>query len=81
MIEGQNFFAQPAKNDLITYDNIWKIATGQGNDYITGCLLDYPIFKEHYKMTATDLSKEQTLNADPKAIQQINFAGNMSFYY
>ena len=48
MINGQNFFNEPTQNDLRTYDNIQKVATGQGDDYATGCLLDYPCFKEHY---------------------------------
>ena len=59
MIDGRNFFEQPVKNNFITYDNIWKIATGQGDDYTTGCLLDYNYFNSYYKMTATDLSKQQ----------------------
>ena len=42
-----------------SYDNIWKIATGQGDDYTTGCLLDYIYFKKHYKLIAIDLSKQQ----------------------
>ena len=58
-----------------TYDNICEIATGQGDNYTTGCLLDYNYVKEHYKMIAIDLSKQQALVADPKAIQQINFTG------
>ena len=45
MINGRNFFDQPVRNNLITYDNIRKIAIGQGDDYITGCLLDYNYFK------------------------------------
>ena len=44
MIDGQNFFNQPVKNNLKTYDNIRKIATGQGDDYTTGFLLDYNYF-------------------------------------
>ena len=52
------------------------IATDQGNDYTTGCLLDYAYFRDNYKMIATDLSKQQALDADPKAIQQINFTEN-----
>ena len=40
MIDGQNFFHQPVKHKLMTYDNIQKIATGQEDHYITGCLLD-----------------------------------------
>ena len=77
MIHGRNFFDQPIKNDLQTYYNIWKIATGQGDDYITGCLLDYTYF-EKYKLIAIDLSKQQKLDSDPKAMQQINFTGNLT---
>ena len=76
MINGQNFFDQPVRNNLITYD-IQKIATGQGDDYTTGCLLDYDYFKKYYKMIAIDLCKQQVLDADPQAIQQINFTGNL----
>ena len=57
MINGRNFFDKPVKSNLITYDNIRKIATGQGDDYTTGYLLDYTYFKEYYKMIAIDLSK------------------------
>ena len=46
MINGENFSDQPIKNNKITYDNIRKIAIGQGDDYITGCLLDYPYFAD-----------------------------------
>ena len=77
MVDGWNFFDQPVKNDLRTYDNIRKIATGQGDDYIIGCLLDYPYFEKCYKLIAIDLSKQQKLDADPKVIQQINFTGNL----
>ena len=59
------------------YDNIRKIATGQEDDYTTGCLLGYSNFKEHYKMIAIDLSKQHALHADPKAIQQIKCTGNL----
>ena len=57
MIDGKNFFDQPVKNDKVTYENIRKITIGQGDDYTTGCLLDYTYFKEYYKMIAIDLSK------------------------
>ena len=60
-----------------TYDNIRKIATGQGNDYGTGCQLDYNYFNNYYRIIAIDLSKQQALDADPKAIQQINFTENL----
>ena len=77
MINGENFFDQPIKNRGVTYDNIRKIATDQGDDYVTGCLLDYPYFANTYKMIAVDLSKQQALDADPRAIQQINFTANL----
>ena len=77
MINSENFFDQPIKNRGVTYDNIRKIARGQGNDYTTGCLLDYPYFANTYKMFAVDLSKQQALDTDPRAIQQINFTANL----
>ena len=76
-IDGRNFFGQPIKNDLKTYDNIRKIATVQGDDYTTGCILDFIYFKEHYNVIAIDLSKQQKLDTDPKAIQQMNFSQNL----
>ena len=78
MINGRNFFDQTIKIDLTTYDNIQKIATGQGDTYIPGCLLDYPYFKEYYKLITIDLLKQQKLDADPKTIQQINIIGNLN---
>ena len=69
-------FDQPVRNNLITYDNIQKIATGQGGDYTTSCLLEYKCFKNFYKMIAIDLSKQQALDGDRKAIQQICFTEN-----
>ena len=54
-----------------------KIATGQGDDYTTGCLLDYSYFNNHYKMIAIDLSKQQVFDADPRAMQQINFTASL----
>ena len=77
VINGENFFDQPIKNNKITYDNITKIATGQGDDYTTGCLLDYPYLADTYKMIAVYLSKQQALDADPTAMQQINFTANL----
>ena len=79
MIDGQNFFDQPFKNNLRTYPkNVPKIATGQRDDYTTGCLLDYNYFKNYYKIIAIDLSKWQTLGANPKTIQQITLTRNLN---
>ena len=76
MINGENFFDQPVKNK-VTYENIRKVATGQRDDYTSGCLLDYSYFKDSYKMIAVDLSKQQALDADPRANQQIDFTANL----
>ena len=65
------------KNNLRAYGNIRKITTCQSDDCTTGCLLDYSYFKKYYKLIAIDLSKQQELDADPKATQQINFTGNL----
>ena len=72
-----HFFNQPIKNDMKTYYNIRKITTGQGDDYTTGCLLDFNYFKKYYLMIAIDLIKQKALDVDLKAIQQTNFTGNL----
>ena len=77
MIHGKNLFDQPKISELKSYENVRKIATDKGDDCKTGCLLDYSYFKENYKMIAIDLSKQQVLDADPRAIQQINFTANL----
>ena len=77
MIVGKNVFDQLINSMIKIYENVRKIATGQGDDYTTGCLLDYSYFKDHYKMIPMDLSKHKALDADPRAIQQINFTANL----
>ena len=77
MTDGKNVFDQPINSMIKTYEKIRKIATGQGDVYTTGCLLDYSYFKDHYKMIAIDLNKQHALDADPRAIQQINFMENL----
>ena len=78
MINGKIFFDQPVKSSVRTYDNIRKIATSEGDDYTSGCLLDYTYFNNYYKMITIE-SKQQALDADPKEIQQINFTGNVDW--
>ena len=77
MIDGKNFFDQSVKSNIRTNNSIRKIATGQGDHYTTGCLLDYNYFNKHCKMIAIEISKQQVPDADPKVIQQINFTGNL----
>ena len=74
LIDGRNFYDQPISDEIKKYDEIRKIATEKGDDYTTGCLLDYQYFKNHYKI-AVDLSNQKELDADPRAIQQIEFYG------
>ena len=74
-IDGRNFYDQPI-NDLIKqHSEIRKTTTGQGDDYTTGCLLDYQYFKVRYNLIEVDLSKQKELDADSRAIQQIQFYG------
>ena len=48
----------------------------KNNDYTTGNLLDYEYFKDHYKLDATDLSKQIEIE-NPDLKQQINFIGRL----
>ena len=66
MIDGKKII----NNNFKTYGNIRKIAIGRGDDYTTGCLLNYIYFRKYFKMIAVDLSKQQALYTDPKAVQQ-----------
>ena len=77
MINGENFFDQPMKDNKVTYENIRKVATGKGDNYTTGCLLDYTYFRDNYKMIAVDLSRQQALDPDPRKVQEINFTANL----
>ena len=77
MINGENFFDKPVQNDKVTHDNFKNICTGFGNDYTAGSVLDYPCFKDNYGMIAVDLSKQQILDSDPRAVEQINFTANL----
>ena len=74
MIDGKNIFDQTVQNNKMTYENI---ASGQGDDYTNGFLLDYAYFRDIYKMIAIDLSKHQALDADLKPILQINFKASL----
>ena len=78
MMDGKKFFDQPIKNDVKTYDNIQNITIGRRDHYTTGCLLHYNYFNNYYNMIVIDSSKQQALDADPRAIQHITFTGNLS---
>ena len=72
-----NFFDQPVNKNNKTYGNAIKIATGQGDNYTTGCLLDYRYLKEDCKMIPIELGKQQALDADPTAMRQINLTASL----
>ena len=71
IIDGRNFYGNPIESDIEKYRELKKVMIGKGEDYTTGSLLDYDYFLKHYKLVAVDLSKQKELDADPRAIQQI----------
>ena len=73
MTNRKTFYDQSVKNDLREYENIRKITTGQEIDYTTGCLLDYSYFQKYSNVVAIDISKQEPLDSDLKAIQPSNF--------
>ena len=75
LIDGRNFYDQPINDSIRKYDEIRKIATGKGDNYATGFLLDYDYFKKNDHLIAVDLSKQRELDFDPRTIQQIEFIG------
>ena len=76
-IDGRDFYDQPINDSIKQYDEIRKISTGQGDDYTTGCLLDFAYFEKNYKLIAVDLSNQKVLDADSRSIQQIIFTGKI----
>ena len=75
--DGRNFYDQPINDSIKQHGEIRKISTGQGDDYATGCLLDFAYFEKNYRLIAPDLSKQKALDADLKAVQQIIFTGKI----
>ena len=76
-ISGGNFYDQAINDSIKQYDEIRKISTRKGDDYATGCSLDFAYFLKNYRLTAADLSKQKALDADSRAIQQIIFTGKI----
>ena len=75
LIDGRNFYHQSINDQIKKYDKIRKTAAGQGGDYTTGCLLDYQYFKDRYQLIPVDLSKQKELDANSRAVQQIELYG------
>ena len=76
-IDRRNFQDHPINDSIKLCDKIRKISTGEGNDYATGCLLEFDYFEKNYRVIASDLSKQRALDADSRAIQQIIFTGKI----
>ena len=72
IIDGRNFYDNPVESDIEKYRELKKVMIGKGEDYTTGSLLDFNYFDKH-KLVTADLSKQKELDADPRAIQQIEF--------
>ena len=70
IIDGRNFYDNPIESDIEKYRELKKVMIGKGKDYTTGPLLEFNYFD---KLVAADLSKQKELDADPRAIQQIEF--------
>ena len=79
IINGKNFMINQLKchSDIKRHEEIRKLTTGQEEDYTTGCLLDYEYIKNHYRSIAVDLIRQKEFGADPKAIQQVEFIGQL----
>ena len=73
IIDGRNFYDNPVENDVEKYRELNRVMIGKGEDYTKGSLLDFDYFKKHYRLVAVHLSKQKELDADPRAIQQIEF--------
>ena len=75
IIDKLAFFDLPIKIEEEPYEKIIYIS--RNNEYTTGNLLDYDYFKQYYKLTAIDLSKQQALQENEDLIKQINFIGRL----
>ena len=76
-IDGRNFYDQLINDSIKQYDKFRKMSTGKGDDYTTGCLLDFAYFEKSYRLSAADLSKQKALDIDSRPIQQIIFTGKI----
>ena len=80
IIDGRNFYDNPIESDIEKYRELKKVMIGKGKDYTTRSFLDFNYFDKHYKLVVVDLSKQKELDADPRAIQQIEFKYMLGTY-
>ena len=81
IIDERNFYDNPIESHIEKYRELKKGTIGKGEDYTTESLLDYDYFKKNHKLVAVDLSKQKELDADPRAIQQIELETNSTIYW
>ena len=74
---GKNFYNQANDSDIKRCEEIRKLTTGQGQDYASGCSLEFDYIKNIYRLIAVDLSRQEELNTDLNAVQQIEFIGQL----
>ena len=77
LIDARNFYDQSIFDQIKKYDEIRKIVTGKGDNYTTGCLLDYQYLRDHYQLICCNLSQQRELDADEKSNQQVEFYGKL----
>ena len=75
LTDRKNFCDESVNDQIKRYDEIRKTATWERDDYTTGCLLYCQYFKGHYELIAVDLSKQKELDANSRAVHQIDFYG------
>ena len=75
LVDGRNYYDQPINDMIKQYDEIRRIATGQGDDYTTGCLLNYQYFKDHYNLIAIDLSSQKEQMLIQVQFNKLSFTG------
>ena len=76
-IDGRNFYDQSINDSIKQYIKVRKVSAGQGDDYKTGCLLNFAYFEKNCRLIAADISKHKVLDADSRVNQQIIFTGKM----
>ena len=69
----ENFYDPPTNDSIKQYDQVRKISTRQGDNYTTGCLLDFAYFEKNYRLIAADLSKQKSI--------KYRFKSNLTHYF
>ena len=76
-INGNDVYNKHNDSDVKRYAEIRKLIIRQGELNTTGCLLDHNYIKNQYRLKAVVLCRQKELDADPKAIEHIEFVGQL----